>query len=76
MEESMGPLDHGAIKAIGALQGPAPKLFQVWIHHLPAPEANTVAGVIEQVPVPAEHPTCAAVYQVVIFVPVESFTHK
>jgi hypothetical protein len=68
--------NYGTVKSVGALQGPVPMLFQVSIHHLAAPEANTVVGVTEQVPVPAGHPAAAAVYHVAILFPVESFTQR
>lgn len=65
------------MKVRGSLHGPyLSRSFQVWIHHVAEPEAMPVAGVTEHVPVPEEHPACAAVYQVWILVPVESLTHK
>jgi hypothetical protein len=46
------------------LQGPSPPAFLPFTHHWHAPPPSAVEGVIEQVPVPEEQPTSAAVYQV------------
>ena len=64
------------VKFIAELQGPAPALPVVWIHHCPLPALRAVVGVIEQVPVPEAQPACAAVYDCLILLPVESFTKR
>ena len=74
-----GPTTAAALapKFSGSLHGPLPLPLYVWIHHLHAPGASTVAGVTEHTPVPGAHPACAAVYHANIFgAVIESFTQS
>jgi hypothetical protein len=71
-----GGTGAGTVNDIPSLQGPYPFEFQVWIHHLPEPEARAMPGATVQVPVPLEQPACAAVYHCLILSPVESSTQR
>ena len=51
----------GTVKAKPVPQGPAPAVFEARIHHVAAPGANVMPGLTAHVPVPAAHPTAAAV---------------
>ena len=71
-----GLLEAFTVKFLVALQEPYPAEFQVCTHHFPAPLANVVAGVTEQVPVPELQPAWAAVYHFLILFPELSSTHR
>jgi hypothetical protein len=53
-----GPAD--TVMLMPLLHGPLPSAFLARTHQLADPGSSALAGVNEQVPVPAAHPACAA----------------